>query len=155
MIVFDLQCPTGHVFEAWFGSSLDYESQRERALIACPLCGQTEVAKAVMAPAVPAKSNQSADMKLPVSNRGAPDAGDLAKLRAVMARLARAQGEALKDAEWVGRQFAETARAIHYGEQDHKNIYGEVASEEARALIEEGVEVAPLLFPVAPPEQRN
>lgn len=143
------------MFEAWFGSSTDYEDQRDRALIACPVCGATEISKAVMAPAVPAKSNQAAAANLPVANGGAIDPRDVAKMRAMMTKLAEAQSEALKDSEWVGRRFAETARAMHYGEQDHKSIYGEVASEEARALMEEGVEVAPLPFPVAPPEQRN
>ena len=107
-----------------------------------------------MAPAVPAKSNQSS-ATVSVSNDAPPSAEDVAKLHAIMSKIARAQGEALKDAEWVGRKFAETARAMHYGEQEHKSIYGEVASEEARALMEEGVEVAPLLVPVTPPEQRN
>lgn len=151
MIVFDLKCAAnGHVFEAWFGSGEDYEGQRDRGLVACPLCGDSDIGKAVMAPAVPAKSNRMPSLSLPVGN-----APDLAKLRATMRKLAAAQTEALKDSQWVGRDFADTARAMHYGEQDHASIHGEVGAREARALIEEGVKVAPLPFPVVPPAARN
>lgn len=150
MIVFDLKCQTGeHVFEGWFGSSEDFESQKARGLISCPVCGTGDVEKAVMAPAVPAKSNRQSAQVPVVSG------ADAAKLRAVMEKLAQAQNEALKDSQWVGRKFAETARAIHYGEQPHQNVHGEVAPEEARALIDEGVDVAPLPFPVIPPDVQN
>lgn len=166
MIVFDLKCDAhGHVFEAWFGSSGDYESQRERGLIACPLCGDTAIGKAVMAPAVAAKGNRRPDplpVPMPTSGRGpdqpAPVAvtgADAAKLRAIAQTLFEAQQQALKESTWVGRDFAEQARSMHYGEQDRASIHGEVAPEEARALIEEGVEVAPLPFPVVPPHAKN
>ncbi len=150
MIVFDLKCAIGgHVFEAWFGSSEDYEGQRARNLVSCPICGDHDVGKALMAPAVPAKSNRA---PASISMSSTPDP---AKLQAMMEKLATLQAEVLRDSTWVGRAFADTARAIHYGEQDRSSIYGEVAPEEAKALIEEGVEVAPLLFPVVPPEARN
>lgn len=151
MIVFDLKCASGHLFEGWFASSEDFGKQRESGLLTCPMCGLAEVGKAVMAPAVPAKGNQRAERAdVPVS------AGpDMAKMHAMMQALASAQKEALKDSQWVGRQFAEMARSMHYGEQDHRNVHGEVAPDEARALIDEGVEVAPLLFPVTPPEAQN
>ncbi|CAN5339973.1 DUF1178 family protein [soil metagenome] len=151
MIVFDLKCArAGHVFEGWFGSTEDFDGQCARGLVACPMCGDTAIAKAVMAPAVGAKSNQAASLPVPVSN--SPDA---TQAHALMVKLAQAQSEALAQSEWVGRQFADTARAMHYGEQAHKSVHGEVAPEEARALIEEGVEVAPLLFPVVPPKAQN
>jgi len=171
MIVFDLKCAGSHVFEAWFGSSADYEDQRARGLISCPLCGNGEIAKAVMAPAVSPKSNQSrqtapaaetmpaaapapmpssSPASLPVQNMPEP-----AQVRAVLEALAKAQKEALRDSTWVGRQFADKARAMHYGEEDHSAIHGEVAPEEARALMEEGVEVAPLPFPVIPAKAQN
>lgn len=151
MIVFDLKCTAAnHVFEAWFGSSEDYEDQKARGLLACPMCGDPDVRKAVMAPAVPAKSNQRPEMA--VSNGPAPDP---AQVRAFVEKLAQAQKEALKDSQWVGRQFADVARAMHYGEQDHARIHGEVAPGEAKALIEEGVDVAPLPFPVVPPDAQN
>jgi hypothetical protein len=158
MIVFDLKCEDqGHIFEAWFGSSSDYESQKARGLLACPMCGDAQVTKAVMAPAVSAKSN-SRSVAAPESAAKAVPMGsaiDVAKMQAVIEKLAQVQSKALEGSTWVGRGFANEARAMHYGEQDHKSIHGEVALEEARALIEEGVEVAPLPFPVIPPEAKN
>ncbi len=170
MIVFDLRCCAhGHPFEAWFGSSADYDDQKARGLIACPMCGDVGVEKAPMAPAVPAKSNRQGGRRFAGGDRkiadvpavpvamaqgGAP-VPDVAKMKAVIEKLAEAQREVLKESQWVGRAFADTARAIHYGEQDASRIHGEVAPEEARALIEEGVPVAPLPFPVVPPEAQN
>ena len=157
MIVFDLKCEgQGHVFEAWFGSSNDYADQQARGLIACPLCGDARVMKAVMAPAVAAKGNSRAvvpraEPTTPVVSNG----GDEAKMRALVDMLAQAQSKALEGSTWVGRGFAEQARAMHYGEQDRSSIHGEVAPQEAKALIAEGVEVAPLPFPVIPPEAKT
>lgn len=157
MIVFDLKCGAhGHVFEAWFGSSADYEDQVARGLLACPMCGDAEVSKALMAPAVAVKGN-SRRAEAPVATSTAPVAmaGDEVRMREMMQALAQAQSKVLEDSTWVGRGFAEHARAMHYGEKDRASIHGEVAPEEARALISEGVEVAPLLFPVVPPEAKN
>lgn len=157
MIVFDLKCQSGgHVFEAWFGSSKDYEDQKARALLACPVCGDADVGKAVMAPAVAPKGSsqpipaEAASPQTPVAM-----AGDVVRLHAMMKAMAEAQRKALEGSQWVGRRFAEQARAMHYGEQDRASIHGEVAPEEAKALIAEGVEVAPLPFPVIPPEAKN
>ena len=144
MIVFDLKCGGGHVFEAWFGSSGDYEDQRALGLLACPLCGDAEVAKAVMAPNVPAKGNRKDD---------APPSP--AAVKAALAAMAEAQKKALDGSTWVGGAFANQARAMHDGEIDHKPIHGQASAEEARALVEDGVPVAPLPFPVAPPNARN
>ena len=158
MIVFDLKCGgQGHVFEAWFGSSADYEDQRSRGLLSCPLCGDMQVTKAVMAPAVAPKGNSRTVPALQPRTDEAPVAvtGDQARLRELMQTLAQAQTKVLEGSTWVGRDFAEQARAMHYGEQDRSSIHGEVAPDEARALISEGVEVAPLPFPVIPPEAKN
>ncbi|EZP72857.1 hypothetical protein BV96_01492 [Sphingomonas paucimobilis] len=158
MIVFDLKCSAqDHVFEAWFGSSADYEDQAARGLLTCPMCGDTQVAKALMAPAVAPKGNsRPAAVRQPESD-AAPVAvtGDEARMRELMASLAQAQAKVLEGSTWVGRGFAEQARAMHYGEQDRVSIHGEVAPDEARALIAEGVEVAALPFPVIPPEAKN
>lgn len=165
MIVFDLQCAgAGHRFEGWFSSSDDYERQRVSGLLTCPVCGDGDVGKAVMAPAVSAKSNQRVAIvrAAPAPAEGADQAvvpmsagNDNPRLQELMQALAHAQADALKKSEWVGRGFADRARAMHYGEEDAKPIHGPVAAEEARSLIEEGVEVAPLLFPVVPPEAQN
>jgi hypothetical protein len=145
------------VFEAWFGSGEDFASQQARGLLSCPICGDTDILKAVMAPAVPAKSNRGARVhgsqdpasSVPVATPGEAD------MRELIGKLATAQAEMLKDSKWVGRDFANTARAMHYGEQNTQPIHGEVAPAEARALIEEGVNVAPLPLPVVPPEAQN
>ena len=161
MIVFDLNCESqGHVFEAWFGSSADYEAQKTRGLLSCPLCGDIQVGKALMAPAVAPKGNSRPEtlpaQVAPSDNASiAMGAGEEAKMRELVQSLAQAQKKALEGSTWVGRGFAEQARAMHYGEQDRSSIHGEVALDEARALIAEGVEVAPLPFPVVPPEVKN
>lgn len=160
MIVFDLKCESqGHVFEAWFGSSADYEDQKARGLLACPLCGDEHVGKAVMAPAVAPKGNSRPETVPQIASSGDASitmgAGEEAKMRELVQALAKAQQKALEDSTWVGRGFAEQARAMHYGEQDRASIHGEVALSEARALVAEGVEVAPLPFPVVPPEAKN
>lgn len=157
MIVFDLKCRAGgHVFEGWFSSSADFDEQKERGLLLCPVCGDQDVSKGVMAPAVPAKGNQRSE-PVPVTGQTVPMQAGLGdeRMRELMTAMARAQAEALAKSEWVGKSFAEKARAMHYGEQESRPIHGEVAAQEARNLIEEGVEVAPLIFPVVPPEKQN
>lgn len=156
MIVFDLKCADlGHVFEAWFGSSTDYEDQKARGLLACPLCGDPDVGKAVMAPAVGVKGNSRAVAVREEPTTPAMTGVDQAKMKAMVEALATAQTKALAQSTWVGRGFAEQARAMHYGEKDRASIHGEVAPAEAKALIAEGVEVAPLPFPVIPPQAKN
>ncbi len=154
MIVFDLACREGHRFEGWFGSSADYEDQRARGLIACPTCGDAQVAKAPMAPAVPAKGNSRQEV-LPPETRPMANTPIPPEMRKALAALAKAQGEALKNSTWVGDKFAEETRKMHYGERDEAPIYGQASLAEAKALIEEGVPVAPLPFPVAPPDKLN
>jgi hypothetical protein len=163
VIVFDLKCAAqGHVFEAWFGSSADYEAQQVRGLLACPICGDVDISKAVMAPAVGVKGNSRPD-RAPATPAPVPagpvapvmNVADQAKMQALVEAMAQAQSKALEGSTWVGRGFAEQARAMHYGEQDRVSIHGEVAPAEAKALIDEGVEVAPLPFPVIPPHAKN
>lgn len=159
MIVFDLACIEGHRFEGWFGSSADYEDQRERGLLSCPTCGASDVSKAPMAPAVPAKGNSRQEV-LPPETR-VPEARAMAnspmapEMEKALAALAKAQAEALKNSTWVGDKFAEETRKMHYGERDEAPIHGQASLAEAKALIEEGVPVAPLPFPVAPPDKLN
>jgi hypothetical protein len=156
MIVFDLSCAEGHRFEGWFGSSADYEGQRDGGLLACPLCGSDEVAKAPMAPAVPAKGNTRSE-SLPAAAAPAPQQplSNTPLPPQVIAALAKAQAEALKNSSWVGDKFAEETRKMHYGERDEAPIHGQASLAEAKALIAEGVPVAPLPFPIAPPDKLN
>ena len=146
MIVFDLQCATGHVFEAWFGSSGDFETQQTRGLIACPLCGASEIAKAVMAPAVGAKGNSRLPT-VPMRGGSPPPA----EIKAMLAKLAEAQATVLANSEYVGNAFAATARAIHEGDAPGRAVHGQASMAEARSLIEDGVPVAPLPLPIPPP----
>jgi len=141
MIVFDLLCGGGHVFEAWFGAGADYDDQRARGLLQCPICGNDEVGKAAMAPAVPAKGNGD----------GLPPA----QMKAMIAKIAAAQRRALAGSEYVGARFASEARAIHLGEAEARGIHGQATPGDARALADEGVPVAPLLLPVVPPHEQN
>ena len=147
MIVFDLACDQGHVFEAWFGTSDDYEDQRTRGLVSCPICGRSEVAKAVMAPNVSPKGNSAS---LPVPMQGGTIAP--ADMKTMLAALAQAQAKMLEGSEHVGARFATEARAIHDGDAPQRQIHGQATREEARALVEDGVPVAPLPLPVVPPE---
>ncbi|OWK29283.1 DUF1178 family protein [Sphingomonas dokdonensis] len=142
MIVFDLRCSQGHVFEAWFASSAAYEDQRDRSLVSCPLCADTKVEKAVMAPNVAPKGN-AGPASTPIA------------MKEMLRALANAQQRALEGSRWVGQSFATEARAMHLGEQEQAPIHGQATVEEAKALIDEGVSVAPLLLPVLPPEQAN
>lgn len=157
MIVFDLRCGGGHVFEAWFGSTGDYEGQRDRGLVSCPMCGSGEVEKAVMAPNVGVKGNQlPAPVAAPSRTPSVPvpvQSSAPAEIKAMLTALAEAQARALEGSEHVGKRFAKEARAIHEGDAPERIIHGEATPEEAKALIEEGVPVAPLPFPVVPPER--
>lgn len=153
MIVFELECTAaGHRFEGWFGSSSDFSDQLDRGLVACPVCGTSDVIKAPMAPRLGRKSNQGAELapKRDVAGGVVPP-----EVQQAMAELARAQTEALKQSRWVGDSFAEESRAIHYGEREAEAIHGQASLAEARDLLEEGIGVMPLVFPVAPPDQAN
>ena len=153
MIVFDLHCAEGHRFEGWFGSSGDFASQQERGLVTCPQCGSSEVGKAPMAPAVPRKGNQ---LSSPTENKAPMTGGEIPpEVRKAMKALAEAQQKALANSKWVGDAFAEQSRAMHYGEKDLEAIHGKATLKEAKELLDEGIEVSPLPFPIAEPEELN
>lgn len=141
MIVFDLRCEEAHVFEAWFGSSTDFDAQSARGLVVCPICGSGDVTKAVMAPAIPGKSNST----------------DLSpgEAKALLGKLAEAQRRALASSDYVGDRFAAEARAIHLGDAEARSIHGQATRADAKALADDGVPVAQLPLPVVPPEQTN
>ena len=130
MIVYNLQCRNGHEFEGWFRDSAAFDAQAEEGKLACPVCNSSRVEKAIMAPAVAAGER-------------APDltSQDACNMRQFMTGLRKYVQE---NAEYVGANFAEEARRIHYGETPDRHIYGETTAEEARELVEEGVDVAPL-----------
>lgn len=152
MIVFDLSCPAGHRFEGWFGSSVDYANQHDRGLVTCPQCGSAEVVKAPMAPAVPRKGNQvvATGPAQPVLGGSLPS-----EAKVMLTKLAQLQSDALKQSRWVGKDFAEQSRAMHYGEREVETIHGQTTPDQATELVEEGIAVMPLPFPVAPPDDLN
>lgn len=150
MIVFDLACADGHRFEGWFASSGAFAEQQASGLVACPHCGSSAVDKAPMAPAVPAKGNRR-----PAGPRHAASNGLPPEVAKAMQALADAQSQALKNSTWVGTDFAEQSRAMHYGERELAVIHGQATRDEAKSLVEEGVPIAPLPFPVAPPGEVN
>ena len=152
MIVFDLQCQTlGHRFEGWFASSDDFAAQQARGLVSCPQCGSHDVIKAPMAPAVPRKGNQRSEApSQPVLGGKLPP-----EAAVVLQKLAEIQAEALKGSRWVGDKFADVSRAMHYGEQEQEVVHGQATAEQAKELLDEGVALVPLPFPVAPPDELN
>jgi hypothetical protein len=154
MIVFDLQCIAHqHVFEAWFASSHAFSDQCEKGLIPCPFCGDTNIEKAVMAPRIAAKSNRTA---LPATVDVAKSSALTAQeSKDLLANLAKAQAAYLDKSEWVGRDFNKQARAMDAGEIAKGSIHGETSPQEAKALIEDGIAVLPLPFPVVPPTKLN
>ncbi|MCW5647652.1 MAG: DUF1178 family protein [Sphingopyxis sp.] len=157
MIVFDLCCAIGgHRFETWFASSESFADQQGRGLIACPVCGDSDVKKAVMAPRVGAKSNQiaAAEPAGPVHTVAPTDMSpDL--IRRVVAEIAAKQAEMLPQSRWVGRDFADAARAMHEGRAPEDLIHGQASPQEAQALRDDGIAAMPLLVPIAPPDAVN
>lgn len=150
MIVFDLKCGAGHVFEAWFGSSAGYEEQRAGGLVECPLCGSREVGKAVMAPNIPAKGNTQPAVAPTPANAPPPEL-----MKAAMAELAQVQAKMLEGSQWVGGAFPDRARAMHNGDETPAPIHGQATLAQAKELADDGVVIAPLPFPVVPPNASN
>src|SRR5690606_9439521 len=141
VIRFSLNCANDHEFEAWFRNGDDFEVQRKRGFVECPQCGSNKVEKALMAPAV-STGKQRERMALAA---GEMQKRALAELKALTRKLR-------ENADYVGEKFAEEARKIHFGETEPRGIYGEATTEEARGLIEDGVDFMPL--PVFP-DDRN
>ena len=123
MILFALRCGSGHEFEAWFRDGDGFEAQQKAGEIACPLCGDAEVEKAVMAPRI----GRSRDKTPAISP---------AQMRAALVELRR---QVETNCDYVGERFAEEARRIHHGEADPHGIYGEASAEESRELADEGI----------------
>lgn len=158
MIVFDLCCAAGaHRFEAWFASSDSFADQRARGLLVCPVCGDGEVEKAVMAPRVGAKSNRAVAAPAAQSpgNAATGDASPPDIARRLLAEIAAKQAEMLPQSRWVGRDFANAARAIHEGRAADGLIHGQASPDEAEALRDDGIAAMPLLVPVTPPDLAN
>ncbi len=151
MIVYDLVCAERHRFEGWFASSDDFTSQFERGMVTCPTCGSANVGKAPMAPAVSRKSSQlSAPLQQTMVSGPFPSPAV-----EILNQLAKLQTDALKNSRWVGKDFVENSRAMHYGEREVETIHGQATLDEAKELLEEGVAVMPLLVPIVGAEDLN
>jgi len=131
MIVYDVKCAKAHVFEGWFRDSAAFDQQAAAGEIVCPVCGETEVAKAPMAPAI-GRSGNGGDSDSPSPDMQAE----------VFSKLREFRDAVEKNSEHVGADFPEEARKIHYGETEARNIHGAATQDEAKALKEEGVPVA-------------
>lgn len=129
MIKYELKCRKDHVFEAWFYDSATYDKQAAGGKVVCPICNSRKVTKAPMAPRI-------------ARSKGARAADEAKQVAAAVKALGELREHVEKNADYVGNQFAEEARKIHYGETDKRNIYGEASKDEAKELVDEGIEVA-------------
>ncbi|WP_298378297.1 DUF1178 family protein [uncultured Bradyrhizobium sp.] len=156
MIRYTLRCERGHQFESWFQSSAAYESQERRHLIDCPACGSDKIERAIMAPQIVSKKGRERAQPAPAAPVEATPTEStslmMAQERELRSKLKELRDHIVKNADNVGDRFPNEARKMHYGDIEHRPIYGEASPEEARALIDEGVEVSPL--PTLP-EDRN
>ena len=156
MIRYALRCERGHQFESWFQSSAAYESQERRHLIDCPACGSDKIERAIMAPQIVSKKGRERAQPAPAAPVEATPTEStslmMAQERELRSKLKELRDHIVKNADNVGDRFPNEARKMHYGDIEHRPIYGEASPEEARALIDEGVEVSPL--PTLP-EDRN
>ncbi|MGH7247062.1 MAG: DUF1178 family protein [Pseudomonadota bacterium] len=172
MIRYALNCERGHAFDSWFKSSAAYDKQAKRGLVTCPVCGSGKVEKAIMAPRLARTgAGESAEPKpsapvpppppavrrqpsIPPVPPVAPGKAAVAIMspqeRELRQKLKELRDHVTKNAHYVGPQFPEEARKMHYGEIAHRSIYGEASRDEAKALHEEGIEFHPL--PVLPDE---
>jgi hypothetical protein len=155
MIRYTLRCEQDHSFESWFQNSAAYDSQVKRKLVTCPVCSSTKVEKAIMAPRIVGKKGR--DKAAPVEAPAEAPANEstslmMAQERELRAKIKELRDHIVKNADNVGERFPNEARKMHYGEIEHRSIYGEASPEEAKELHEEGIEFHPL--PVLP-EDRN
>lgn len=141
LIHYSLQCEQEHAFEGWFASSEDFERQQAGGLVTCPYCNSTRVSKALMAPSVSTGRQKERTQVVAMDTMR----------RETIAKIREAVREIRANADDVGENFPEEARKIHYGESEARGIIGQASPEEARALVEEGIEIAPL--PTLPDDQ--
>jgi hypothetical protein len=160
VIRYALVCKANHTFESWFANSAAYDKQLKRGLVACPLCGSTEVDKTIMAPSLGRSSKAGRSEAALPEPAAAPeqssDATPVAMLseheRELRTKLKELRDHLVKNADYVGPQFPEEARRMHYGETEHRSIYGEASPDDAKSLHEEGIAFHPL---PRLPDERN
>jgi hypothetical protein len=139
MIVYELRCTFGHGFEAWFRNSEAYDQQHAAHQISCPVCGIEDVSKAPMAPRIGRSKSESRE-QMPAKTQ--PDQINPEQMRMMMSKIAELNQHIASTCDYVGNAFPEEARKIHYGETEHREIYGEASPSEAAELRDEGIAVA-------------
>jgi hypothetical protein len=158
MIRYALTCDKGHAFESWFQNSAAYDKQAKHGLVICPVCGSSKVEKTIMAPRLSGvkKGGDAPAPPAPPAPAAATEApGPVAMVspqeRELRKKLKELREHLVKNADYVGQRFPEEARKMHYGETEHRSIYGEASPEQAKELHEEGIEFHPL--PTLPDER--
>jgi hypothetical protein len=144
MKVLDLQCAQGHTFEGWFGSEADFVSQCERSMVQCPLCGDAVIHKRLSAPRLNLISNRQEPQSTEVEVLSQPSADT-----AITAAWLELSRRIVASTDDVGDRFAEEARRMHYGETGERAIRGKTTLDEARALVDEGIDILPVVLPQA------
>ena len=150
MIRYTLRCEKDHAFESWFQSSSAYDSQVKRKLVTCPACGSAKVDKAIMAPRIVGKKgrDRAAQPAPAPASTEAPAIEStslmMAQERELRAKLKELRDHLTKNADNVGKKFPEEARKMHYGDIEHRSIYGEASTEDAKKMLDEGIEFHPL-----------
>jgi hypothetical protein len=154
VIHYALVCAAGHHFESWFANSAAFDKQTKRGLVTCPACGSAKVEKAIMAPALARGGKRRKAAEAPIAapeTAAAPESADKAPVamisqqeRELRTKLKELRDHLVKNADYVGGKFPEEARRMHYGEIEHRSIYGEASPDDAKALHEEGIEFHPL-----------
>jgi hypothetical protein len=158
MIRYALTCKDGHAFESWFASSAAYDKQIKRGLVTCPVCDTSKVEKALMTPQL-ARTKKSGEAPAASVSPEAPVTAEAPAPVAMVSpqehelrkKLKELREHLTKNADYVGKKFPEEARKMHYGETEHRSIYGEASPDQAKELHEEGIEFQPL--PILPDER--
>jgi hypothetical protein len=165
MIRYTLACESGHSFESWFQNSGAYDKQAKRGLVLCPVCNSAKVEKTIMAPRIagarksaeppapPSEPKPAAPAQAPAPAQSPPTPVAMMSTqeRELRSKLRELRDHLVKNADYVGRRFSDEARKMHYGEAQHRSIYGEASADQAKELHEEGIEFHPL--PVLPDER--
>ncbi len=156
MIRYTLACDKGHQFESWFADSSAYDKQAKRKLVSCPVCGSAKVDKTIMAPRVSTSKKRAKTAEAPVAAEHTPESAPVAMIspqeQEFRTKLKELREHLTKNSDNVGKKFPEEARKMHYGEIEHRSIYGEATPKDAKEMLDEGIEFSPI---PALPDERN
>jgi hypothetical protein len=154
MIRYTLACDKGHQFESWFADSSAYDKQAKRKLVTCPQCGSAKVDKTIMAPQIATSKKRAKapiEAPAPAAAENTPVAMISPQEQEFRSKLKELREHLTKNSDNVGTKFPEEARKMHYGEIEHRSIYGEATPQDAKEMLDEGIEFHPL--PILPDER--